>query len=138
MDGPKTIAASWRTEHLLTIVSPYGTPAGEGWYTEAAQATATIQDTVTVNGTVYRFTGWTGASTDTSSAVLVTMDAPKTLTATWAVIPPPGPPPLAVIDVLPWILVVIVVAVLGGLIFFVLWRRRGKEDEEESPPPPPT
>ena len=138
MDGPKTIAASWRTEHLLTIVSPYGTPEGGGWYTEGGQATATIQDTVTVNGTVYRFAGWTGASTDPSSAVLVTMDTPKTLTATWTVVPPAGPPPSAAIDVLPWILVLIVVAVIGGLIFFVLWRRRRREDDEDRPRPPST
>src|SRR3989454_1707049 len=135
MDGPKTVAAAWRTEHLLTIVSLYGTPEGGGWYTHGAQATVTIQDTVTVNGTAYRFAGWTGASMDPSSAVLVMMDGPKTLTAMWTVVPPSGPPPSAVIDVLPWILVLIVVAVIGGLPFFVLWRRRRKGEEKETPPP---
>jgi uncharacterized repeat protein (TIGR02543 family) len=135
MDGPKTVTATWRTEHLLTIITPHGTAEGGGWYTEGGVATASVPDTVTVNGTGYRFTGWSGDSTDASSAVFVTMDGPKTLTATWTVVPQ-GPPSSAALDVLPWIVLAILVAVVGFLIFFVLQRRRRKEDEESRPPPP--
>jgi len=135
MDGPKTVTATWRTEHLLTIITPYGTAEGGGWYTEGGVATASVPDTVTVNGTVYRFTGWSGDSTDASSAVFVTMDGPKTLTATWTIVPQ-GPPSSAALDVLPWIVLAILVAVVGFLILFVFWRRRRKEDGESRPPPP--
>jgi hypothetical protein len=64
----------------------------------------------------------------------VTMDGPKTLTATWAVVPHSGPSPI--LDVLPWILVSVAIAVILGLILLVAWRRRRKEDEEAPPPPP--
>ncbi len=133
MDGPKTVTATWRTEHLLTIVTPYGTAEGGGWYTEGGVATASVPDTVTVSGTTYRFGGWTGDSTESSSVVLVPMDGPKTLTATWTVVP--AGPPSSALDVLPWIVIVILVAVVGFLIFLVLWRRR-REDDEVRPPPP--
>jgi uncharacterized repeat protein (TIGR02543 family) len=134
MDGPKTVTATWRTEHLLTIVTPYGTAEGGGWYTEGGVATASVPDTVTVSGTTYRFAGWAGDSTESSSVVLVPMDGPKTLTATWTLVP--AGPPSSALDVLPWIVIVILVAVVGFLIFFVLWRRRRKEDEGARPPPP--
>ena len=133
MDGPKTITASWRTEHLLTIVSTYGIPQGAGWYQENANATASLPSTITVNGTVYRFAGWTGASTASSSMVIVRMDGPKTLTATWEVVPPQGPSVSPSLSLLPWV-VLGVIAVIAFLIFFVLWRRRRKEDESRPPP----
>jgi uncharacterized repeat protein (TIGR02543 family) len=129
------VTATGRTEHLLTIITPRGTAEGGRWYTEGRVATASVPDTVTVNGTVYRFTGWSGDSTDASSAVFVTMDGPKTLSATWTVVPQ-GPPSSAALDVLPWIVLAILVAVVGFLIFFVLGRRRRKGDEVSRPPPP--
>ena len=135
MDGPKTVTATWRTEHLLTVLTLYGTAEGGGWYSEGGVATASVPDTVTVGGTTYRFTGWTGDSLSTSSVVLVPMDGPKTLSATWTVVSP-GPIAPSVLDLLPWVIIVIVVAVVGFLIFFVLWRRRRKEDEDARPPPP--
>src|SRR5207249_184749 len=102
MDSEKSVTASWRTEHLLTIISPYGTPTGAGWYSEGSVVTASVPDTVIVNGTSYRFKGWTGDSTETSSAVLVTMGGPRTLTATWDVVAG-GPPSSPGVDVVPWI-----------------------------------
>ncbi|TLZ63529.1 MAG: exo-alpha-sialidase [Methanobacteriota archaeon] len=135
MDAPKTVNATWRTEHLLLIVTAVGTAQGAGWYTEGGTASASVPDTVTVNGTVYRFTGWTGASSETSHAITLTMDAPKTLTATWTIVPS-GPGPSPIFDVLPLILVAVVIAVVLGLILLVAWRRRRKEDEGTPPPPP--
>ncbi len=134
MDGPRTVTATWRTEHLLTVVTPFGTAEGGGWYTEGGVATASVQDTLIVNGTTYRFSGWTGDSTDFSSVVLVPMDGPKNLIATWTVVP--QGPPASAFDVLPWIVLLILIAVVGFLIFFVLGRRRRKEDEEARRPPP--
>ena len=133
MDGPRTVTATWRTQYLLTVVSPYGTPQGGGWYDAGTPATATVPDTVTVGGTVYRFAGWTGDSTSASSAVLVPMDGPKTITATWTVVPA-EPPSGAAVDVLPWILLAIVIGVIGVLILVVLWRRRRKRGDEPRPP----
>ena len=131
--GPRTVTATWRTEHLLTIVSPHGTPQGAGWHAEGRQVTVSIEDTVTENGTTYRFAGWTGDATDPSSLVLVTMDRPKTLTATWEVVGTNGGPPRVGLDALPWILVIAVLAIAGLLV--IVWRRRRRKDDEARPPP---
>ncbi|TLZ59869.1 MAG: exo-alpha-sialidase [Methanobacteriota archaeon] len=133
MDGPKTVSASWRTDHLLTIVSAYGVAEGAGWYAENTAATASVPDRVTANGTTYRFAGWTGASTSSSSVTLVTMDGPKALTATWVVVPPETPSTSPGLGVLPWIALV-VIAVIAFLFLFIWYRRRRKEDESRPPP----
>ncbi len=128
MDGPRNVTADWRTEFLLTIVSPHGTPVGAGWYTAGTAAPVSIDAEVTENGTTYRFAGWTGGATGTDPSVTVTMDGPTTLTAAWGVVPPPaqGSPVLLWVGVL-------VLAVLILLAAFLVRRRR--KDEDETPPP---
>ena len=133
MDGPRTATATWRTEHLLTIISPHGTPQGAGWHADGSQVTASIEDTVTESGTTYRFAGWTGDATEPSSLVLVTMDRPKTLTAAWEVVPATGGPTGVALDPLPWILVIAVLAV--AIFLVIVWRRRRRKDDEARPPP---
>ncbi len=134
MDGPRTVIAAWRTEHRLTIASPHGTPQGAGWHPEGTQVPVSVEDTVTESGTTYRFAGWTGDSTAPSSLVLVTMDRPKTLTATWEVVPDTGGPTGVGLDALPWILVIAVLAI--AILLVIVWRRRRRKDDEARPPPP--
>ncbi|HLE45442.1 MAG TPA: sialidase family protein [Thermoplasmata archaeon] len=133
MDGPRTVTATWRTEHLLTIVSPRGTPQGAGWHAEGSQVSVSIEDTVTENGTTYRFAGWSGDATAPSSLVLVPMDRPKTLTATWEVVPPTDGPTGLAPDPLPWILVIAVLVI--AILLVIVWRRRRRKEDEVPPPP---
>ncbi|MDZ7393974.1 MAG: hypothetical protein ONB25_13880 [candidate division KSB1 bacterium] len=90
MTGPKTVTATWRTQYLLTLHTPYATAQGTGWYDEGAKAEFSISGTVFSDsaGTRRVFTGWTGSGegsyTGPDSAGLVTMNGPITETAQWA------------------------------------------------------
>lgn len=87
---PEPTAALGAEEELpqayyLTVVSPYGTPGGEGWYDMGDTAYATLDvGLVEESGVIYGFTGWTG---DASGWYLVSepilMDGPKTAIAAW-------------------------------------------------------
>ncbi len=86
MDGPKTAVADWKTQYYLTVVSPYGTPGGEGWYDSGSTAYATVTPLVVSGppGVQYVFTGWSGdASGSSSPSDPIVMDGPKTATADW-------------------------------------------------------
>jgi len=132
MDGPKRVTATWRTEHLLTIVSTYGNPVGAGWHAEGSEVSVQIEETVVVDGTTYRFVGWTGDATGTNATIAVTMDAPKTLTAAWEEV---GPRPPSPATPWPWIALLLV---LFLVIVLAIWRRRRKRDEVPPAPPPAT
>jgi len=85
MNAPKTVTASWRTQHYLTVTSDYGSPQGAGWYDSDAIVTFSVTTPSPPGATTtrYIFGAWTGDSTATTASAAVTMDAPKTVTATW-------------------------------------------------------
>jgi uncharacterized repeat protein (TIGR02543 family) len=88
-----TITGTYKTQHYLTVSSPYGTISGEGWYDEGTSTYASL-DTgeVVVGGTRYVFVGWSGDATGTNYAQSnpIIMDGPKYVTAIWQVKPPVG------------------------------------------------
>ena len=138
MDAPKAVTAEWRTEHRLTIESLYGNPVGAGWHGEGTTVPVSIEARVTVNGTTYRFAGWTGDGTGADPSVNVTMDAPKTLRALWEEVAE-EPPARSTLDWSVWLVILTVAFFLLALFF---WRRRRKRDEqiptakpEDAPPP---
>jgi hypothetical protein len=74
-------------QHYLAVISPYGTPGGEGWYNDGSTAYASL-DTGIVdqgNGTQRVFVNWSGDASGTNFAQssLVTMDSNKTAVALW-------------------------------------------------------
>ena len=86
MDGPKFAVALWKTQYYLTVVSPYGTTGGEGWYDKYTYAYATVTPLVVPgpSGVQYVFTNWSGdASGSTSPSNSIYMDGPKTAIANW-------------------------------------------------------
>jgi hypothetical protein len=86
MNGPITETASWTHQYYLTVVSPYGTPGGMGWYNEGATAYATVTPLIVPGptGVQYVFTHWSGDASGTASpSDPITMNAPKTATANW-------------------------------------------------------
>ncbi len=137
MAGPKVVVAMWLTEYALTLRSDHGIPMGAGWYAEGSDATVSVEDRVTEANVTYVFTGWTGDVTNASSVVIVRMDGPRTLTATWEVAPPGGggPAQTPVID-WPWLLLALVAVFVVAILLFVVWRRRRKKDDPRPPPPP--
>jgi uncharacterized repeat protein (TIGR02543 family) len=131
MNAPKSLIANWRTEFLLVINSEYGTPTGAGWHDEGASVPIAVEEIV---GVIIRqiFDGWTGDLTSTTASTSVTMDGPKTITATWHT------------DYI-YLYIVIIVPVVGIAVIVVtiiLVRRKGKTPRgpAEAPPvytPPP-
>ncbi|MBS7635996.1 PKD domain-containing protein, partial [Candidatus Bathyarchaeota archaeon] len=86
-DANHTATAHYILEYYLTVVSPFGTVGGEGWYPSGATAYATL-DTGLVdhgNGTRRVFTSWSGDASGTNYAQSnpITMNAPKTAVANW-------------------------------------------------------
>jgi len=88
MNAPVTETASWTHQNYLTVNSPHGTPGGEGWYDNGDTAYATVTP-LTVSGPTgvhYVFIHWgDDASGTTSPSNPITMDGPKTATASWKI-----------------------------------------------------
>ncbi|MCD6501433.1 hypothetical protein J7L01_02435, partial [bacterium] len=56
-----TFVAHYGTEHYLSIVAPYGSPFGEGFYAEGDSAEFGLTDETVVDGeTEYTFAAWAG------------------------------------------------------------------------------
>src|SRR3989454_239064 len=139
MDTPKVLTATYTRQLLLTVVSPYGPPTcvspaepGTCWYTENTQAQVTVTSPVQVGGTKYVLTGWTGATSSAGSTATVTMDAAKTVTASWREVTF-----LEENGLYLGLLIAILIAVIA--IVLVVMRRRKKEPGVAAgvPPPPP-
>lgn len=84
MNGPHTAVADYATQYLLTVNSPggLGSPEGGGYYD--ARSTAQFSVTSPEGYLIQQvFVQWQGDYTGTSPQGSVTMDSPKTVTATW-------------------------------------------------------
>ena len=87
MDGPKTVTAVWRAEYYLTVISAYGNPSGEGWFSIGSTVFAGLDNgtSAVAAGERFLFQSWTddASGTDPSHSNAIVMDEPKTATATW-------------------------------------------------------
>ncbi len=85
-----TLTATYKTQYQLTVVSDVGNPLGTGWYDAGTQATFSVaspQPGAGLMGTLGGktiFQRWSGDSNAASPSATITMDGPKTITATWA------------------------------------------------------
>jgi len=82
MDTPHKVVAKYDTMYLLTIVSDYGNPKGAGYYKSGDTATFSVDSPVGI-GIQRVFVEWTGDYTGNNAKGSITMDGPKTVTATW-------------------------------------------------------
>jgi hypothetical protein len=78
LDTPKEITANWRTEYLLTIISPIGQPEGGGWYEVGSVIELPKPPS---EGIFVRqvFDSWGGEINGNS----ILVDGPKSVTAIW-------------------------------------------------------
>ena len=88
MNGPRSVGASWRIEHELTIdMQGHGTAIGAGWYVSGSFAVATLNASIVgvSPGTRVAFAGWTGDATGAaaSGSDPILMAGPRTATAEW-------------------------------------------------------
>ncbi|RLF25981.1 MAG: hypothetical protein DRN14_07665, partial [Thermoplasmata archaeon] len=78
-----TVSFRWDDQYHLAVVSPYGTPTGEGWYYPDSAAVVSVEDTVYDGGWVYVFAGWTGAVSSAQNPCTLVVSAPGTVFAVW-------------------------------------------------------
>jgi hypothetical protein len=84
--GSTTKTFSYQHEYKLTVVSPFDTPSGTGWYNSGTKAYAQLtRGTVqTTSDTRNIFTSWSDDAFGTNlKSNAITMNAPKTATALW-------------------------------------------------------
>lgn len=85
MNSPKTVAAEWKTQYLLTVDQNGGEATGEAWHDRGttATATATSPSKTVENRSRLVFIGWSADSSSTATTVQVDMNMPHLLTANW-------------------------------------------------------
>jgi len=87
LDANHTATAHYRLEYYLTVLSPFGTVGGEGWYPSGSTAYATLNTGMVDhgNGTRRVFTNWSGDALGDNYAQSnpITMNGPKTAVANW-------------------------------------------------------
>ncbi|MGA2626184.1 MAG: M6 family metalloprotease domain-containing protein [Candidatus Bathyarchaeia archaeon] len=84
MSKPLTLQANWVKQYYVTIISPTGTPSGEGWYNVGSVVTVGVQSTIQYsNGTRMIFNGWRSTTLGNNPTSQITVNSPITLLATW-------------------------------------------------------
>ena len=104
--------ANYKTQYRLTLESAYGSTEGQSWYDAGSNAVISVAP---AEGKIVRqvFTGWSGGFTGTEATALVTMDAPKVITANWRA------------DYLRlYILVAVIVALVGATVAIHIIRKQ--------------
>jgi hypothetical protein len=80
---------SLQLQHYLSVISPYDTPSGEGWYYNGTKAFASLANGIIDygNGTRAIFTHWSGdaSGTNYSKSEPICMDQNKTAIANWKI-----------------------------------------------------
>jgi uncharacterized repeat protein (TIGR02543 family) len=121
MDGPKTATATWHVEYFVRVDSDIPIYAG-GWFAKGTQATLTAPQEVAYNGQTYRFAGWTGDATSSSTTVTVTVNGPLVVHANWASVGALGG------STVTYSLIVVVVVVAAIVIALAVARSRRRKE----------
>jgi hypothetical protein len=84
MTKPVNVQANWMTQYYVTIITPTGSPSGEGWYNLGTTATVTIQPLIQfANQTRYVFIGWNQTSFAQATNLQIRINSPTKLQANW-------------------------------------------------------
>ncbi|HXZ89605.1 MAG TPA: M6 family metalloprotease domain-containing protein [Candidatus Dormibacteraeota bacterium] len=84
MNKPVTLQANWLKQYYVTIISPTGTPTGQGWYNAGSVVTVGVQSTVQYsNGTRMTFNGWNSTTLGNKPTTQITVNSPTRLLAAW-------------------------------------------------------
>jgi hypothetical protein len=81
---PISLQANWVKQYYVTIISPTGSPTGEGWYNAGTVVTVGVQSTVQYpNGTRMIFNGWNSTNLGNTPNAQITVNSPTRLLAAW-------------------------------------------------------
>jgi hypothetical protein len=84
VNAPTILQAAWKTQYRVQIQSAYGNPQGSGWYDAGTQLPISVQPEINYNNKTRRvFAGWNGDYTGTISTFTVSVNGPRSLTASW-------------------------------------------------------
>jgi M6 family metalloprotease-like protein len=84
MNKPVSLQANWIKQYYVTIISPTGSPTGEGWYNAGTTVTVSVQSTVLYgNGTRLIFNGWNAANLENNPTTQIVVNSPTRLVAGW-------------------------------------------------------
>jgi M6 family metalloprotease-like protein len=84
MNKPVTLQANWVKQYYVTIISPTGSPSGQGWYNAGSVVTVGVQSTVQYsNGTRMTFNGWNSTTLGNKPTTQITVNSPTSLLAAW-------------------------------------------------------
>ena len=78
-----TVTANFKKQYQLTVNSAHGNPHGGGWYDADTTANFSVTSPDYHGSTRYVFVNWSGDYSGTSKSGSVTMDGPKSVTASW-------------------------------------------------------
>jgi hypothetical protein len=83
MEHPYNIAANWKTQYYLRILSDYDA-SGEGWYdADSVAPVSTASPVVAGRGVRHIFVQWSGDLLGSDPNQLVVMSGPKMVSAVW-------------------------------------------------------
>ncbi len=92
--GPTTITGTYQTKYLLTLAITAGVPGGlsniSGGTNGTFYNTGTVLSLTATTPSQWQFANWTGGATGSTNQVSVTMNAPKSVTANYNLIPLPS------------------------------------------------
>jgi hypothetical protein len=84
MNKPVSLQANWIKQYYVTIISPTGSPTGEGWYNAGTTVTVSVQSTVLYgNGTRMIFNGWGSSNAGSNPTTQIVVTSPTRLVAGW-------------------------------------------------------
>lgn len=91
LDSDMTLTALYSKQYFVNASSPYATTTGTGWYDENATATVTVSPPI-ISQLSLIFKQWLGDSNENTPRVLLTVDSPKEVTASWSPLSAPNSP----------------------------------------------
>jgi hypothetical protein len=85
LTSPSTLSFQWKTQYLVQVSTPFGSPSGAGWYDSGSKAEVSVSPTQVADGVLTSkvFHEWTGNATGTSQSLSFTVSGPMSITAAW-------------------------------------------------------
>jgi M6 family metalloprotease-like protein len=84
LNKPLSLQANWIKQYYVTIISPTGSPTGQGWYNAGTVVTVAVQSAVQYpNGTRMIFNGWNSTALGNNPTQQITVNSPTRLLAAW-------------------------------------------------------
>ena len=93
LDNDTTLTALYPKQYFVSANSPYATTEGTGWYDENSTATVIVSPPM-INQPSLIFVHWMGDSNENNPRILLTVDSPKGVTASWSPLSAPNSPDL--------------------------------------------